>query len=60
MIHEGKRLTMTGAYKGANAGDMLFHQQGWDPVFLDGLDASALVDLNAIMQGQVCITSMVC
>ena len=51
LVARGERNVLAVSYKGANSGDMFFHQQSWDPVFVADLDPQANHDVPALLSG---------
>ena len=49
----GERHTLAVSYSGANEGDLLFHQQSWDPVFVGAADLAAPQDIDGMLAGRV-------
>ncbi len=59
-IRGGLRWTLTATYKGEGGGSILFHQMGWDPVFLRDIDPEQPIDLAATLRTKVFAFLLVC
>ena len=44
-VHGQLRWTLTVTYKGEGGGSILFHQTGWDPVYMRDIDPEQPIDL---------------
>ncbi|KAK9821336.1 hypothetical protein WJX81_007207 [Elliptochloris bilobata] len=53
LFHSGMRLTLTVAYRAGGGGAMLFHQTGWDPVFVEDVDPDKAFDIDALLEEKV-------
>ena len=53
-IEDGQRNALGVGYSGTNAGEMAFHAQGWEPVFVADIDPQQKFDFEELLAGKVC------